>query len=97
MARNRKLTGVLRGRRLSGLHPKDGGIALAFDDGSIMTVKLGGPPPVATPAGVVKAVRQQDVKLSLDLEDGTAVEFTTAEATSCVIVRDRTGSLEYAD
>jgi hypothetical protein len=49
------------------------------------------------PWGAVKAVRQQDNRLSLDFEDGGTWEIQTAEPTASVMVRDTNHTLEYAD
>lgn len=109
MARNQKLTAVLKGRRIAGTQADEGRLRVQFDDGSIMTVKTGQPGPAAPaaragapdpvePAGrAVQAIRQRDTSLDIDFEDGSTWEITTAEATSSVMVRDKSHVLEYAD
>ena len=109
MARNQKLTGVLKGRRIAGMQADEGHLRVQFDDGSIMAVKTGAPPQPAPAAGpgapgpvqpvgrTIRAVRQQDTTLDLDLDDGSTWQITTAEATSSVMVRDKSHALEYAD
>ncbi len=97
MARNQKLTKVLKGRTLVRLQNKGEELRLGFDDGSTMTVRLGDPGPNAPISGTVKAIRQRKVTLDLDFENGTTLEIVTAEPTACVMVRDKDGTLEYAD
>ena len=62
-----------------------------------MTVKLGAPAPDPIPLGTVRAVRQRDCELVLVYESGPNLVLVTAEPTSCVMVRDRAGVLEYVD
>jgi hypothetical protein len=99
MARNQKLTAVIKGRTITAVEPHAGGTTVRFEDGSVMTVKTGDQPPSgASPAtGKVRAVRQQGTRLSIDLEAGRVLELTTAEPTSTVMLRDASGRLEYAD
>ena len=48
-------------------------------------------------SGKVRAVRQSSEAIVFDLESGSALQFPLAEATSCVMLRDAKGALEYAD
>ncbi len=97
MASNHKLTGVLKGRIVTGTQNQDQKLQVHFTDGSIMTVKTSGSLNSAHTGGSVQAVRQQGTTLNLDMEDGSTWAITTAEATSCVMVRDKNHVLEYAD
>ncbi len=97
MARNHKLTGVLQGRKLSRIQQRGRSLTIGFDDGSVMMVKAAGPLDRSSTRGTVRAVRQQDTQLILDFEDGSALEIATREPTSCVMVRDKSHTLEYAD
>ena len=97
MAANHKLTGVLRGRKVTATETHAGMLLVHLDDGSTMTVRTGGPVPKPFPSGSVQGVRQQGTRLSLDFEDGTSVDIPLAEETSSVMVRDRGGAMEYAD
>jgi hypothetical protein len=45
----------------------------------------------------VEKVRQEADTLHLDFADGSTVEIKLAGPTSCVMVRDKDGKLEYAD
>jgi hypothetical protein len=97
MAANHKLTNVIRGRQVTGIDVSSGNATVHFDDGSTMTVLLGGDPPPSPPTGRVLGVRQQGRTLDIDYEGGTTLELTTAEATSSVMVRDAKETMEYAD
>ncbi len=97
MARNHKLTAVIAGRRLVDAAEQDGALILRFHDGSAMTVTLGGNKPAVSPGQTIRAVRQRDRTLNLDFENGTTLGIETAEVTSCVMVRDKDGTLEYVD
>jgi hypothetical protein len=97
MASNHKLTGVIKGRTISGTQNRDGKLTIQFTDGSVMTVKTAGSVNSAATGGTVDAVRQQGATLSLDLENGSTWEITMAEPTSSVMVRDKNHTLEYAD
>ncbi len=97
MARNQKLTGVIKGRKIAGAQQQEGLLTIDFDDGSTMTVKTAAPAGNPPAKDVVKAVRQRDTILDLDLESGATWEIQTAEPTSTVMVRDKHHTLEYAD
>ena len=97
MASNHKLTGTLAGRTISGSSNANGKMTVNFTDGSTMTVKTAGNSNSASTGGAVKAVRQEDTTLTLDFEGGSSLAITTAEATSCVMVRDKNHVMEYAD
>ena len=98
MHSNQKLTKIIAGRTISGTAQADGLLTITFDDGSTMKVKVAASNTnTAATGGKVAKVRQQGTDLILDLEGGGSVPITTAEATSSVMLRDRTGKLEYAD
>jgi hypothetical protein len=101
MAANHKLTGVITGRRVTGVERQGAVIVVHFDDGSAMTVKAGASQPTgaaaATPTGTVKGVRQRGTTLDIDYEDGTTLELETAEPTASVMLRGGDGTLQYAD
>jgi hypothetical protein len=97
MAANHKLTGVLKGRTITGTQSAGNELRISFNDGSTMTVQTGGSACSASTGGAVKAVRQQDTRLTLDFEDGATWEIQTAEPTASVMVRDKNHQLEYAD
>ena len=98
MHSNSKLTRIIAGRTLSGVSQADGLLTLTFDDGSTMKIKTA---PAATntaaTGGKIGKVRQQDTDLALDLEGGLSVQIKLAEVTSSVMLRDKSGKLEYAD
>jgi len=101
MAANKKLTAVIAGRSLISVERAPSQSMLRFDDGSAMSVRTAasgaaGADTAALPARVAK-VRQDPTTLTLDLEGGGSISIATAEAVSCVMVRSRDQSLEYAD
>lgn len=98
MTSNHKLTGVIKGRTITGTGSDGTQTKVSFDDGSTMTIQTA-PSNSASgrTGGKIKGVRQQDTHLDLDLEDGSTLEFTTAEETSCVLLRDKNNAMEYAD
>ena len=99
MASNRKLSGVLKGRSVAGIHavPAGRGVVVGFDDGSQLTVKTAGDAPLPAVTGRVRAVRQSGTTLCLDLEPVATLQLETLEPTASVMVRDARGVLEYAD
>ena len=97
MTSNHKLTGVLKGRTISGTSNEGGVLTILFDDGSKMTVQTAGSSHSAATGGRVQAVRQAGTTLALDFEGGGTMEIPLAEETSSVMVRDKNGGMEYAD
>ncbi len=97
MARNRKLTGVLKGRTVQSAQSQGEALKVGFTDGSTMAVRTGGAMDQALTGGTVRAVRQQGTRMNLDFENGSTMEIHLAEETSSVMVRDKEGKLEYAD
>jgi hypothetical protein len=95
---NRKLTGVIRGRRPVSITAEKQTAVVGFDDGSRMTVQLSGPAPALPEgAGPVRRVRQDGLDLALDLEAGGTLAFHLAEETSSVLLRAKDHTFEYAD
>jgi hypothetical protein len=100
MSRNQKLTRVIKGRSIAQIGWDSATALLRFDDGSVMRIHtLAAPASNAPPAmlGKVRAVRQSTEAIAFDLEAGSTVQMALAEATSCVMLRDSKGVLEYAD
>ena len=97
MSSNHKLTGVLKGRTVASAQNQEGKLLVHFNDGSIMTIKTPGSVNSVAAGGTIVAVRQQGTTLNLDMENGSTWTITTSEATSSVIVRDKSHTLEYAD
>ncbi len=97
MAPNHKLTAVIKGRTIAGTVNSVGTMTISFTDGSKMTVKTAGSSNSATTGGTVKGVRQHGTTLALDFESGSSLEIQTGEASSCVMIRDAAGAMEYAD
>jgi hypothetical protein len=50
-----------------------------------------------TTGGVVDKVQQSGTQLLILTTDGGVLTISLAEETSCVMVRDKDGGLEYAD
>ncbi len=99
MARNQKLTAVIRGRTVAGFRSEGDHYVLTFTDDSRMTIRTapGWSPGDAPIRGTVRSLRQKETALDLDMEDGSTLSIQLAEATSSVLLRDRDGTLEYAD
>jgi hypothetical protein len=100
MYRNQKLTPIIKGRTITQL-TWDGPTALLhFDNGSTLRIHTPAAParnaPPAT-LGRVKAVRQSAEAISFDLDPESTLTISLAEATSCAMLRDAKGVLEYAD
>ena len=97
MTSNHKLTGVLKGRTISGTSNQGDVLTILFDDGSKMTVQTAGASNSAATGGTVQAVRQEGTTLALDFAGGGTMEIPLAEETASVMVRDKNGVMEYAD
>jgi hypothetical protein len=100
MTRNQKLTPIIKGRSIAQLGWENATATLHFDDGSVMRIHApSAPPRNAPPAtlGKVRAVRQSSETIAFDLEAGSTLQIQLAEATSCVMLRDPKGVLQYAD
>jgi hypothetical protein len=100
MSRNQKLTPVIKGRTITQLSWDGAAALLKFDDGSTLRIHTPAPPPAKSPApplGRVRAVRQSTEAIAFDLETPSTLLLQLAEATSCVMLRDAKGVLEYAD
>jgi hypothetical protein len=100
MHRNQKLTPVIQGRSIAQVGWEGPTAIVHFDDGSVMRIHTPAPsasnaPPAAL--GKVRAVRQSTEAIAFDLESGSTLELPLAEATSCVMLRNAKGVLEYAD
>lgn len=100
MHRNQKLTPIIKGRTIAQIGWDGPTAQLHFDDGSILRIHTeAAPKSDAPPAtlGRVRAVRQSFDSIAFDLEGDSSVQFALADATSCVMLRDAKGVLEYAD
>lgn len=111
MAANKKLSGVLAGRSVTGVAWQGDVVLAQLDDGSVITVQTGTSasagtagasgaalaPGAAAPLGRIRGVRQRGTTLDIDYEDCSTLTLRTAEPTSSVVVRARDHTLEYAD
>lgn len=97
MTSNHKLSALLKGRTVTTASSESAETLITFSDGSTMTVQTKEAVTGGTPGAVVHAVRQADTTLVLDFEGSASMQMTTVEATSSVMVRDRSHVLEYAD
>ncbi len=110
MSSNHKLSGVLQGRTIENVAFANDVCTISLLDGAQMRIKLAprvladvtsqesaATQDATAPRGVVKGVRQSGTTLDFDLENGQTLSFQTLEATSCVMLRDQNGVLEYAD
>jgi hypothetical protein len=100
MYRNQKLTPIIKGRTITQL-TWDGPTALLhFDDASTLRIHTPAAPSSSAPPaplGKVKAVRESTEAIAFDLDSGSTLTIPLAEATSCVMLRDAKGVLQYAD
>jgi predicted transcriptional regulator len=97
MASNHKLTELLRGRTINGSSNQDTQMTILFTDGSMMTIKTAGSINMGATGDTIEKARQAGTQLHLDMQDGSTLTIQTAEETSCVMVRDKDGAMEYAD
>jgi hypothetical protein len=95
--RNQKLTPLIAGRIVKSAKQTDGVMQIKFDDGSVMKIKTGAPFKDSITGKKVKAVRQRVTEFDLDFADGTSAAITLAAETSSVMLRDKAGTMEYAD
>jgi hypothetical protein len=100
MSRNQKLTRVIKGRSIAQIGWDGATALLHFDNGSVMRIHASAAPPTNAPPatlGKVRAVRQSTETIAFDLDGDSTVLIQLADATSCVMLRDSKGVLEYAD
>jgi hypothetical protein len=100
MSRNQKLTPIIKGRTIAQISWEGPAAQLHFDDGSVLRIHTAAAPPKGAPSallGRVRAVRQSLDTIAFDLDADAVVQFALAEPTSCVMLRDAKGALEYAD
>ena len=94
---NRKLTPIIAGRTVKRVAQSEGALRIEFDDGSILKIKMGAPFKDSITGKKVKAVRQKATEFDLDFADGTSATIKLAAETSSVMLRDKAGTMEYAD
>ena len=97
MTSNHKLTGLLKGRRITSTSNSGGVMTIGFDDGSVMTVQTGDTGSNSALSGTVMTVQQEGTTMALGLEGGFTMTVPLAEETSSVMVRDKHHAMEYAD
>jgi len=100
MSRNQKLTPIIKGRTIAQVVWDGPAAQLHFGDGSVLRIHAAAAPAAGSPPvtlGKVLAVRQSLDTIAFDLEGPSSLQFALAEATSCVMLRDAKGVLEYAD
>ena len=100
MSRNQKLTPIIKGRTIAQVAWDGPAAQLHFGDGSVLRIHAAAAPAAGTPPatlGRVLAVRQSLDTIAFDLEGPSSLQFALAEPTSCVMLRDAKGVLEYAD
>ena len=100
MARNQKLTPIIKGRSIAQVGWDGATAILHFGDGSVMRIHAVAAPSRNTPPaslGKVRAVRQSSEAIAFDLEGGATTEILLAEPSSCVMLRNSKNALEYAD
>jgi hypothetical protein len=100
MTRNRKLTPIIKGRSIVQLGWEGPTATLHFADGSVMRIHASAAPPRNAPPailGKVRAVRQSAEAIAFDFDTEASLQLSLAEPTSCVMLRDAKGVLQYAD
>ena len=100
MSRNQKLTPVIKGRTIAQVGWDGAAAQLHFGDGSVLRIHTAAAPPHGAPPatlGKVLAVRQSLDAIAFDLDGASSLQFALAEPTSCVMLRNAKGALEYAD
>ncbi len=98
MTSNHKLTGLLKGRTVTGTQSGSGALRITFSDGSVLTAQTGpGASESMSAGGVVQAVQQSGTMLALVFENGSTLTVSLGEETSSVMVRDAHNVMEYAD
>lgn len=97
MTSNQKLTSVLKGRAITGTGNQGNALTIKLDDGSTLSVQTAGSTNSASTGGAIEAVQQQETTLRLEFSGGSYLEIPMAAETSCVMVRDASDKLEYAD
>lgn len=75
MTSNHKLTGLLKGRTITGTGNSGNVLTVLCDDGSKIIVQTSGSTNSAATGGTIAAVRQQGTRLDLDFEGGGTLEF----------------------
>jgi hypothetical protein len=94
---NRKLTPIIAGRTIKHIAQSDVVQLIEFEDGSILKIKTSAPFTETIAGRKVKEMRQKGTEFDLDFVDGTTAKIDLAEETSSVMLRDKAGTLEYAD
>jgi len=97
MTSNHKLTGVLKGHKITNTGNAGGLMTIGFDDGSTMTIQTADTGSNSASSGTVEKVQQEGTTLALIMEGGSTMTIPLAEETSSVMVRDKNGAMEYAD
>lgn len=98
MRLNQRLTVLVSGQTIHAVNQKGEWGQIIFADGSVMTLDL--PSPLSfkvSRTAKIKVVRQNGRLMTFDFTDGTLVEISLSEETSCVLLRDAEGQLVYAD
>ncbi len=97
MRANLKLTKIVAGRTISPPTIVDDKLHFVLDDGSAMDVTAA-PGFVYLPGkgGTITKVQQQDTDLVFVLADSTSISIKTADASSSIFMRDKTGAMAYA-
>jgi hypothetical protein len=94
MQLNRKLTKLLKGRRIQSESGDPGAVLIGFEDGSTLKLKVAGQATVSVGAKV-KAVHEAGEGFQMDLEGGPPVLVRLANPGSSVALRDKSGTVEY--
>ncbi len=96
---NRKLTNFIKGRCIASMTHENDVAEIHFQDGSAIKIKTpmkATIPNFSTPQTITK-VRQVGVCIWFDTEEGQSLQIPLKEETASVMLRDKSGVLEYAD
>ena len=94
MALNRKLTHLLKGRRIQSESGDKGHVAITFDDQSTLKLRVAGQATVSVGAKV-EAVHEAGEQFQVDLEEGPSVQVRLADPGSSVALRDKNDEVQY--
>jgi hypothetical protein len=96
MAVNLKLTHAMKDRVLQGFQLNASELLFSFVDGSTMTVKIAECNSLPLHAGArIRQISEDQAKLLFECEDESTLDVTIVDPGNSVIVRDKSGQVEY--
>jgi hypothetical protein len=96
MPPNHELTNVLKGRVIGGFEENTGELAIGFQDGSTLRVKILKVNNPVDPEGVqIREVSEAGADLVMACEDDSTIAVTLSEPGNSISLRDKHGRVEY--